>query len=297
MIRNRIAVLQLDPSAESASRVSEMLRGPIGWAFSHSHVTSMRDAIQFIEGRTPDAILLAWPDETEAIDALMELRERCPEAAILLVLDNDDFEIATKALRLGAQDVLQVGEIRGPELSRSLVFSCERQRVQEKTKALTLEDELTGLYNQRGFYTLAAEYARIARETSKGMVILFIDLDGLKAINDRYGHTEGSRAIIAAGGVLETTFRETDLIARWGGDEFAVLLMETEETGREQILDRLNSVLMRFNTKMRRGYDLAMSVGFARFNPEDPRPVEVLIKEADENMYKEKRSRKVARED
>ena len=288
----------IEPDAPSAEWVGETLEKHMPRGYVLDHVPSLSEALSAIDEQRFDVIIteLSLPDSA-GLDTFHKLKERSLALPVVILTDVDDDELGMTAVRQGAQDFLVKAKTDDNALIRSLRFAIERQHVHEKLRTLTLEDELTALYNQRGFYALAHEYASLAKRSNRGMLVLFIDLDGLKKINDTFGHAEGSRAIVAAGVVLEKTFRDTDLVARWGGDEFAVLLMETDDQTLELIMDRLNSVLMRHNTQMRRGYDLAMSVGVARFDPQNPRPIEQLLKEADQNMYLEKRKRKAAREE
>ncbi|RMF17939.1 MAG: GGDEF domain-containing response regulator [Candidatus Dadabacteria bacterium] len=298
MIVARYNILHCDADPETAAWVESVLAEQMPKGYVLDHVRTLADATSALAEQRFDVVLaeLDLPD-SEGMDTFQSLRNLSPAMPLVLLCRNNSEQLALTAVRSGAQDYLAKDEADARALIRALRFAVERQQLQERLKNLTLEDELTGLYNQRGFYALAHEYAALAQRSGRGMLLLFIDLDGLKKINDSFGHAEGSRAIVAAGVVLEKTFRDTDLVARWGGDEFAVLLMETSEMTPELVMDRLESVLMRYNTQLRRGYDLAMSVGFARFDPNDPRPIEHLLREADEHMYEVKRARKAARTD
>ena len=97
----------------------------------------------------------------------------------------------------------------------------------------SLKDELTGLYNRRGFLTFAEEQVKLACSGRRELLVVFADVDGLKAINDGHGHSEGDRALKKAAGVLLTVFRDTDVVARLGGDEFAVLALDCSAAGRQ----------------------------------------------------------------
>jgi diguanylate cyclase (GGDEF)-like protein len=166
-----------------------------------------------------------------------------------------------------------------------------RRKLKEKAlREISLTDELTGLYNRRGFLTLAEQQARLARRSGKGLPLVFVDLDGLKRINDTYGHDEGSRAIRSAGEVLRMAFRESDVIARLGGDEFAVLVVGADETGGEFFRSRLTEVIRRHNEQADAPYELSMSVGIAHVG--GALPVEDALSKADELMYEDKRRRR-----
>lgn len=156
----------------------------------------------------------------------------------------------------------------------------------EKLRDLSLTDELTGLHNRRGFFALAAQQLKLARRNSQQALLLFADIDGLKQINDRFGHAEGDTAIKRVAEVLKRTFRESDVAARLGGDEFAVLANEATGESEDEILRRLHEEAAR-DTR----YPLSLSVGVTRFDPQNPATLEELLNSADRAMYQVKRSR------
>ncbi len=166
----------------------------------------------------------------------------------------------------------------------------ERREMEERLKAMTTTDELTGLYNRRGFLTLAQQQLKLAERTGKGMELFFIDLDGMKQINDTLGHREGDRALVDVSAILRQTFRKSDIIGRMGGDEFAALAIDTDHESRESLMERLDSILHEFNTHETGGYRLSLSVGTALFEPGDS--LDELIARADDLMYQEKNRKK-----
>ena len=160
----------------------------------------------------------------------------------------------------------------------------------EELERQAFTDELTGLNNRRGFITQAERYAAEAIAEGRGFSILFMDLNGLKAINDNLGHLEGDSAIADAAAVLKETFRDRDVLARLGGDEFCVLLAEDKEAVGESVGARLQAMLDIHNLQGGRPYKVSMSVGIARFDPQSPCGVDELIERADAAMYEDKMS-------
>lgn len=159
----------------------------------------------------------------------------------------------------------------------------------EELRRLALLDELTGLNNRRGFILLAGHQASIAKRDKRPMTLLFIDLDNLKQINDNFGHTEGDRAIADAAMVLKDTFRESDVVARVGGDEFCVLMMSDGPVmDTETPLARLATNVDLHNARRDRPYKLSFSVGNADYDPHTPATIEELMQAADEAMYVQK---------
>ena len=165
----------------------------------------------------------------------------------------------------------------------------QRKQGEEALRTLSLVDDLTGLYNRRGFLTLAEQELKLANRLKRGMFLLFADLDDLKGINDNNGHQEGDRALIAVANVIKETYRDPDIIARIGGDEFVVLAIEgSSESSAENLRIRLNRNLGLFNARREPAYKLSLSMGVVRYDPDQPASVEDLIAEADKRMYEEK---------
>jgi len=162
---------------------------------------------------------------------------------------------------------------------------------EEVLLALSLTDELTDLYNRRRFFVLAEQFFKVAIRAKKRSLLLFIDLDDLKWINDHWGHNEGDQALIALGSILKNTFRESDIIARIGGDEFVVLLESTDEN-EEVFIARLYENMRDYNGKLSQDYELSVSVGVAQFDPEYPISTDELLSKADALMYAQKRERR-----
>jgi diguanylate cyclase (GGDEF)-like protein len=186
-------------------------------------------------------------------------------------------------------DGVESGAIRDL-LRRALRCATKQYMVQTELSNLALKDELTGLYNRRGFLALADRQLRLARRSDRSLLLFFIDLDGLKEINDVFGHAEGDAALKWTADALEATFRDSDLVARFGGDEFAALAIEasgqSEASIRERLTEYLNSVGRREHH-----YEFSVSVGTARFDPWNPITIRELIAEADQAMYEQKRRR------
>ena len=188
--------------------------------------------------------------------------------------------------------LLKIMENVGVQLGRAV----ERERHLAAIEALSLTDELTGLSNRRGFLEHARRQVKILRRQRRPALLFFADLDGLKQINDNLGHETGDAAIVAAAEVLRQSFRDTDVIARFGGDEFVVLVAETDRTVSARMLERIESNLRRKNGDEKRRYTLAMSVGVSIYDPDEPSPLEELLARADASMYQQKQLRRLERQ-
>ncbi len=178
-------------------------------------------------------------------------------------------------------------------LMRAVQCAVKQYMLQAELGSLALSDELTGLYNRRGFLALAERQLKLGRRSGRAILVFFADVDGLKQINDKFGHKEGDLALVHAAQVLEKTFRDSDIVARFGGDEFAVLALEVSGHSESTIRARLEQNLHELNAQQSR-YTLSISLGAMRFDPRSPKSpasIEQLMIQADEAMYEEKRLR------
>lgn len=158
-------------------------------------------------------------------------------------------------------------------------------------RELSLIDELTGLYNRRGFLSYANHLLSLSNRTQKGLIIIYADLDGLKRINDYFGHEIGNKALICIAKAFERTFRSSDVIGRIGGDEFAILALEAKAESFDLLRKRVreNLKLALCNSNFKQG--LMVSLGIMYYNPEKPQSIEELLNKADKLMYEEKNSK------
>jgi len=161
----------------------------------------------------------------------------------------------------------------------------------EHFRELSLRDELTGLLNRRGFLTVSDHDLRLARREQRELTLLFIDLDGLKDINDRFGHHAGDAVLRETGEVLRSSLRESDVIARVGGDEFCVVL-EGGAPAEAAARRRIEEAVAERNRRARRPYALALSIGAIPFGVGDVVDLEALMRQADRRMYRAKRRRR-----
>jgi len=173
------------------------------------------------------------------------------------------------------------------------VRTAELQAANQEIRNLSLTDELTGLRNRRGFFLFAEQARRLAMRAGKQAAIVYADVDGLKAVNDRFGHVAGDALLRNFAGVLTSTFRESDVVARVGGDEFCVFGAELD-LNPDVLLTRLEYNIARFNAEQPGPFPLAASAGVWRCPFKSEEPLEELIARADEAMYARKHARRQA---
>jgi two-component system, cell cycle response regulator len=239
-----------------------------------------------------------------------------PAAALLLCRDKDDiykhpieFELepgVTKevdivtdcAQHLVAEiNVVEAHWERKPGLLISLRDVTEKVKQRNSLQTMAYDDEMTGLHNRRGFLTLATKQMSLARERNDSLIIVFIDLDGLKWINDNLGHHDGDLALTDMAEVLNTAFRQSDIIARLGGDEFVVMTVDAPIGCVDVLADRLQRTIEAHNRIAGRQFTLAASAGTVIWNPQTNEDIEMLLTRADAVMYEVKKARKGSRGD
>lgn len=167
----------------------------------------------------------------------------------------------------------------------------DRKRMEAEILALSITDQLTGLYNRRGFLSLAGQQLKLSERNKNGMLLFFADLDSLKWINDTMGHEEGDKALIEAATVFKETFRTSDIIARLGGDEYVALTVDITEANSETITARLQYLVDTRNNQENRKYRLLISVGCSCYDPDNPCSIDELMARADKLMYEQKQKK------
>jgi two-component system, cell cycle response regulator len=267
---------------------------------SLSHITvdvicanSLANARAVLNSRKIDVIIsdLGLPD-SQGLETLTALSEKVPEVPVIVLTGYDAEELALRALNLGAQDYLVKGHIDSNILYRSIRYSIERNHLIQQLKSISITDDLTGLYNRRGFLMLARKQLELASRMNKTMWMIYLDVDNMKWINDTLGHHEGDNALRNTASILKQTFRDSDIVARIGGDEFAVVALEDSKSGTDSMISRIASDMASFNAKERRPYQLSVSAGAV---PCDTRPdcdINMLLTIADKLMYEQKLTKK-----
>ena len=242
-----------------------------------------------------DVILLdlSLPD-SQGLETYRAIHARDPEVPVLVLSGLNDESVALKAVNEGAQDFLRKSKVDSELLPRAIRYAIERHGMLAQVRQLAVNDELTGLLNRRGFLLLAEHQRSLADRKGTSLGLVFIDVDRFKSINDTYGHEEGDRALKELGGLLQRTFRRSDVVARLGGDEFIVLMTDVKGAGVQIVLDRLQMSLAAFNQETQNPWRLSISVGVALYDSAFPVTLESLMGLADQSMYQAKAQSRLA---
>lgn len=295
----------------SSLQVIVMQRSPL-LSERNQQITSTVVEYSWASRRTPR------PIEQSLSDAIFE----CLPQGVIVVDKYNRVVMANAAARklLGSQFNLEVGqklllpsagEIRCAEsylqVSRSymeyngaahtllvLADITESRRQLDRLKHQSLSDDLTDLYNRRGFLSVSSHHIDSARREGRKLLLIFADLDGLKKINDSLGHSAGDQAIKDAAETLKASLRTSDVTARIGGDEFVVLTTVAQGDEAEGVVARLKANIDSFNENNSRPYKLSVSFGTAELDPESDIDLIELLNRADCRMYEHKRKQRLA---
>ncbi len=176
-------------------------------------------------------------------------------------------------------------------VGRQIGRVIERERHVDQVRTLSLSDELTGLHNRRGFLVLAEQAMKLATRRGAPLLLFFVDLNGMKQINDTLGHEAGDRALVATARLLRGAVRDSDVVARLGGDEFVVLAGEGAASAGSTFAERIKREVEGHNA-VPGALHLSLSVGKAVFDPKAPTTIEKLLVDADAAMYEQKAARR-----
>jgi two-component system cell cycle response regulator len=289
MASERIQILLVEDNDAEARRITHMLHAaPCKYRLRCT--PNLRRAKPYLQMDRIDIALIALSLlEGHGLDVLLEAQRSAPVVPMIVLTDVADDSAAAEALRLGAQDFLVKSELTPPLLARAVCYAISRHRAHLHLRSLSLMDELTGLYNRRGFVSLAEQRLKLTSRQHVRSTLIFIDVDNLKYINDTFGHREGDAALREIAELLRECFRDSDIIGRLGGDEFCVLLSQSSPAGDLLIRKRMARLLDKSNEGSRRLYALSVSVGAVDIS--EPCELEDQISRADALMYEHKRAK------
>jgi len=311
---SEINILVVDDTADNLRLLSKILDSQ-GYTIRKS--LNGRMALQAAHREAPDLILLDINmPEMNGYEVCKQLKasEITSNIPIIFISALDQTNDKILAFELGGQDYITkpfqelevLVRVKNQLLIKQqydqLVLQNQRleQEIQERLKAeaeirqLSLTDELTGLYNRRGFFFLANQQIKIAKRREILFYIVFIDLDCLKQVNDSLGHEIGDKMIVSTAQILNQTFRDSDIIARLGGDEF-VLFISSNSSDTDEINLRLKANIDDFNKNNRHCYQLSVSIGIRQFSDKENVSLEQLLHEADQLMFQDKKTKKAVR--
>jgi diguanylate cyclase (GGDEF)-like protein len=287
--RERPLILVVEDDEDARMVISELLRP----RYDVAAVGDGEEALARAAELNPDLILLdLFLPGMNGFGALTGLRRnaRTADTPVIFLSAQGDAETKSQGLSLGAADYL-AKPFSEQELMARVDRTLKLSAQKEHYRALAQTDGLTGLPNFRSFHARLEEEVARAHRYGHPLACAMVDLDGLKQINDKLGHAAGNRAIVMLADAVREELRDTDFAARYGGDEFVVLLPQTSESQGAQSAERLRKRLAQVSQQA--GLQVRGSIGVAAVTAEDldtPHAAEDLLRRADEALYLAKRS-------
>lgn len=267
-------------------RLSEIFKTALSLeGYQCETASSAESALELINKTSFDIMLtdIRMPG-IEGFELTHKAKKIIPDMAVIIMTAYAEEFSYDNAIAAGASDF-----IKKPFTLNELMARIQHVKLQEKVRTMAVTDELTGLYNRRGFFSLVEKLLQLCKREKKGIFMLYTDLDGLKKINDTFGHKEGDMALIDIADILRNNYRESDIIARIGGDEFVVIPIGTTEDSAKIATSRLQKNIEIHNSEINRSYKLSLSFGIAYYDPENPCSIDELLVQGDKLMYEQKR--------
>lgn len=287
-----LSLLVVGPAAQVRQALSEIPGGKGLPAMSAEWVGGPDEAREKLGARRYDAIVIDLSLAASGGTALIRrLCSAAPDVPVVGVGDARDEALETSVLRAGAQDCIFEEGLRHDLLGRTILHAIERHRLLEEVRALSLTDELTGVYNRRGLFALAEQQLMLDARMGWQTGLLYADVDNMKQINDTQGHAAGDQALRTVADAMRRAFRASDIIARVGGDEFAVVAAHASERFNDALAARFQEALARKHQENGHPYELRVSVGTVVCPPGARVALDTLLAEAEAAMYRAKRHR------
>lgn len=248
-------------------------------------------------GYSRGQLLAMTAEDVHAPEARRQVQERAPALTGAGSLAYETVHITSDRQRLPVEVSARLVQIGGRRLCLTVSHSIAAHKELEGfLRTLSDADELTGLLNRRGFFTRVDEVRRRARRSDSQVLLMYLDVDGLKRVNDDLGHAAGDKLLVAAADVLRAAFRERDVVARLGGDEFVALAVlgrhHDERLDRQTIEARLEDAIKTKRVELGSAYDFSVSFGAMVANHAELDEIDELLARADQRMYTVKRARR-----
>ena len=282
-----ISVIIVD---DEKSLLGMLKKGFLSKGYQCETTTNGQTALELINTKSFDIMItdIKMPG-IKGLELTEQARKIRPDMIIIIMTGFiDDFSY-DNAISAGASDF-----IKKPFTFSELLVRIKHVTLQENLRTISVTDELTGLYNRRGFFTLVEQRLKLSIRRNKGIFMLYADMDNLKQINDSFGHKEGDLALIETARLFRENYRESDIIARIGGDEFVVIPVGNTQADADMRIARFQKALDAHNKSNAKEYTLSISIGISYFDPEAPCTIDELLVQAEKLMYVQKRAKQKA---
>jgi diguanylate cyclase (GGDEF)-like protein len=263
---------------KAAAKLSQLLAG------DRYRVSRAATAVEALEMTTKLVVDVAVLD-LSLPEALSWARSAAPRVPVVALAPDE--AAGQAAVQAGVQDYLLTAELGGPLLERALRYAVDNHRLNVE---LTLLDPLTGLYNLRAFMVVAEYYLKLARRLQHSLVLTYVDIDNLAAINRDHGYAEGNWALQRVAGLLRSSFRESDILARLGDDEFVFFALGSSDRDAEALARRLTESLSSQLSEEAHA-QVILSAGVVWYNPESTATLEELMAQAEAALHEQQKKK------
>ncbi len=286
-------VLVVDDDAENRNLIVEVLEEQ---KYEVQAAASGQEALVRIQTWTPELVLLDYNmPGLSGLETLTHLRKQQNYTAVIFVSANSDRELVIECLGSGADDYIRKPFNAGELLARVMVrfrnkdvqdaLAAANARLQE----LAERDDVTGLYNMRFIYQKIESELKRAKRYGRQVGIIMMDIDHFKSVNDQFDHLFGSHVLKEFGQLIKKNMREIDFAARYGGDEFMLVLTETDEVGVGTFAERIRKLIGdHVCTDGKNNFSRTASLGYSVSSLEELMVPKELVLRADQALYKAK---------
>lgn len=294
MIQQPVKLLHVEDDSTDAMLMQELLlESAGGHRFDVVHVGSLGKALSHLRRQGCDAVLLDLnlPD-AHGLSNVAAIKDENPDLPVVVLSGMDDDSLAMRAVDAGAQDYLVKGHGDGKVLQLAIHTSIKRKAAERALFKLANYDELTGILNRRHFQTYLERAITRARRADRHEILMFLDLDDFKRINDTHGHLVGNMVLKETAGRIQKSLRASDIVARYGGDEFVILLDDSHGDMKYASGEVATKLLYAFDRPFLcdgEKIEGSISIGIACY-PESSMDATGLMKAADEAMYEAKKA-------
>jgi len=287
-----IKILYVEDEIDHAILIGEFIKEIKNVNYEMTHLQQLDEALLKLDNGRYDIVMLdlSLPGK-KGLDTITTVCERALDIPVVVMTSLEDESMAIKALQRGAEEYLVKGRMNSHALSRILRYAIMRHKGRVELQSLSLVDDLTGLYNRRGFMLFAQQQLSIAIRTKRGMILFFVHIEGLNEIKKKSGYQDEDLAKIETANILKEAFRESDIIARHSRDEFTAMAIESFDANKEIIITRLQDELKQRNKQENRQYKLSLCIGKAYYDTEELCTIEELINRAKMSMVEQQEKR------
>ncbi len=287
-----IRILYIEDENDHAVLIREFIKEIKNIHYEITHVLQGDKTLSTLDNDRYDVVILdlALLGEQE-LDIVSRVCERVPEVPVVVMTSVDDDAMAVKALQKGAEEYLVKSKLNSQALSRILTYAIMRHKGRVALQSLSLIDDLTGLYNQRGFMLYAQQQLSIAIRNKRGMILFSMQFERLDDITENFDHRYGNLVIVELANILKEAFRDSDVVARCGRNEFLAIAIESFAANNEIIITRLQEKLKDRNKQENQQYKLSLCIGKAYYDTEELCTIEELIDRAKESMIEQAKNK------